>query len=68
MTGYTLRHDGKLKNGATLIEQRGDVVLAKFRGEYVTWKIDAMGGCYWGHYHGQDITKAVAEFNERRSS
>lgn len=63
---YTLRADGKLKNGATLIEQRGDIVLAKSNGfhPYVTWTMDAHGNCHSGHYH-KDLTKAVEEFDER---
>ena len=54
-----------LRNGATIIEQRGDVVLAKWRGEYVTWVVDGEGNAHWGHYHMQDIVSAAEEFNER---
>lgn len=54
-----------LKNGATVIERRGDVVLAKFRDEYVTWKTDDAGNAYWGHYHQDDLESAVAEFTKR---
>ena len=58
----------KLKNGADLIEQRGDVVLAKFRvgkcSSFATWKMDTEGNCYWGHYF-DDIKAAVADFNQR---
>jgi len=63
---YTLNSNGTLKNGATLIEQRGDIVLAKTDGyhPYVTWTMDRDGNCYWGHYHAT-IGEAVAEFNER---
>ena len=54
-----------LANGAEVLEQKGDVVLAKFRDEYVTWKIDDSGNAYWGHYHGKDLVKAANEFAER---
>lgn len=60
---------GTLANGAQVIALAGDVVLAMREGgstsvEYVTWRIDAGGACYWGHYFN-DIAAAAADFNER---
>ena len=56
-----------LKNGATIIQQSGDTVLAKWKKkEYVTWKIDSEGNCYWGHYTN-DILEAIKDFQERKA-
>lgn len=55
----------QLKNGAALIERRGDVVLAKTTGgSYVTWVIDESGNTFWGHYN-RNLEEAVTEFAER---
>lgn len=63
--GYKLV-DRPLKNGTTLIERRGDVVLAKTDGAqpYATWKIDGDGNTYWGHYF-DDLIEAVDDFVRR---
>lgn len=58
-----------LKNGATLIERKNGIVLAKRDQDihpFVTWAEDADGNTYWGHYHG-DLIEAVADFEERAS-
>jgi len=61
----------KLDNGAVLISSHdpkdgmGLSVLAIFRGEFVTWKMDSNGGCYWGHYHGAALKAAVADLYKR---
>jgi hypothetical protein len=56
----------KLNNGAVVIEQKGDVVLARWDrdGKYVTWKVDNEGNAYWGHYFTA-LSDAVADFNKR---
>jgi hypothetical protein len=53
-----------LVNGATVLEQRGNIVLCSWRGEFVTWEVNDSGDAYWGHYH-RTVTAAAEEFNER---
>jgi hypothetical protein len=60
-----------LKNGATEIARlvTGDkiVVLAKRDTDYepyVTWRMDADGNCYWGHYFATH-NEATADFISR---
>ena len=55
-----------LNNGATIIEQRGEVVLAKWRGEFVTWVVNSKGDAFWGNYH-RGLASAVTDFEERAS-
>ncbi len=60
--------DTKLQNGATLIKGViGGAVLAKFRGEFVTWRTGDNGAAYWGHYHGDDLRAAVDDFEKREA-
>lgn len=57
-----------LPNGAEVLASTHEVVLAKFRGEFVTWKwgeIEGKVDCYWGHYHDKDIVAAAKEYEER---
>jgi len=54
----------KLKNGADVIVQRHNHVLARWRGEFVFWTVDNDGNAYWGHYFN-DIEKAVEYFVNR---
>lgn len=66
----------QLDNGAQMIdmtpvqEGRRLIVLAIANGdEYVTWEAAEAGNgwlyCYWGHYFGDDIAEAVADYLER---
>lgn len=58
----------RLPNGAIVIAQRGDAVLALRRGytyePFVTWAIGPDGHTFSGHYFN-DLTEAVADFNTR---
>jgi hypothetical protein len=58
----------ELKNGARVIHQMNDVVLAEWdkgtRVEYVTWRIDNSGNAYCGHYK-QTLAEALADFRKR---
>lgn len=57
----------KLKNGATLLERRGDCVLAMYTGHhhpFVTWRIDQDGNTFLGHYF-QSLEQAAANFAVR---
>lgn len=54
-----------LKNGATVIEQVGDTVLAKIDGNYVTWKVDDDGNTHGGRYFGGDLMEAVKDLQGR---
>lgn len=65
-----------LPNGATLLLSRlrgdgaggdgGYVVLAIVHDdEYVTWRADPAGNCYWGHYFQDDLAGAVRSYMER---
>lgn len=40
----------KLNNGATVLAQMDDVVLCSWGKEFVTWRVDAYGDAYCGHY------------------
>jgi hypothetical protein len=57
-----------LSNGGTLlawkVQRESIVVLALYHNEYVTWLMDADGGCFEGHYH-RDLLEAVEEFKQR---
>jgi len=57
----------KLSNGAVVLDQREDVVLAIWVGRampFVTWRIDENGGCFWGEYH-TTLEAAWTEYQER---
>ena len=56
---------GELKNGATLLQREGNVVLARTHRDYVTWEITDEGDCYWGHYFMDDLSEAMDDFRER---
>jgi hypothetical protein len=58
----------KMNNGAEVLkrDEATGIVLAKFRdSEYVTWMTDDDGIAYWGHYFGDDIVAASADYAER---
>lgn len=55
----------QLKNGAMVTMRRGDIVLAYWRDEFVTWKTDSDGNAYWGHYFGDNWKRAIADFAKR---
>lgn len=63
------RIGAKLPNNATLIRwdniPGGKLVLAKFGNDYVTWRANSEGECYWGHYHQEDLAGAAAEYSTR---
>ena len=67
-----------LANGATVIAAKnssdGMIVLAHWRGEFVTWwsahkHVNRSGCtevvCYLGHYHGSDLLAAVRDWEVR---
>lgn len=58
----------KLKNGASVIDRDGSVVLAKTTGHlpYVTWRINEDGDCFWGNYFAS-LSAADADFRDRVS-
>ena len=71
-TGATNKRKGpgnmqrKLSNGATVLMARamgkattGQVVLAQYNGQLVTWVMDNAGHCFWGHYFGADEQAAA---------
>ena len=54
-----------LKNGATVLESRKDIVLAFVKGAlqpFVIWSLDNENNAYWGHYF-KDMNKASKVFN-----
>jgi len=58
-----------LENGAFVIAQKDDVVLAHWaRGakgiEFITWQVDTEGNAYWGHYK-DDLSEALNDFKKR---
>lgn len=57
----------KLKNGATIIDTNGQVVLANWQGHgrpFVTWRLDQQGNTFLGHYYAS-LIEAVVDFQER---
>ena len=60
-----------LKNGAEILEQQNNVVLAKTDRDFVTWQITDSGDCYWGHYYPRSnenaLVDAVEDFHQRVS-
>ena len=58
----------RLSNGGLVIAVRDDVVLANWNGQYVTWRFDDNGDCYWGRYHGEDFQSASDDFKARASN
>lgn len=58
----------QLKNGAYVLESKatvdGEIVLAKWKNEYVTWMIDKEGDAHWGHYIS-DLPSACEDFSNR---
>jgi len=55
----------KLANGAIILKQEKDVVLALYKGEFVTWRIDEKGNAFWGAYWGRNLEAALANFKGR---
>ena len=53
-----------LANGATVLLRNYDVVLCKWRGEFVPWKTDSNGNAYWGHYF-KWMPDALVDFMDR---
>jgi hypothetical protein len=54
-----------LRNGAEVLAHNHEIVLAIFNGRLVTWNYDAEGNCHWGHYFGEDVDAAHADFYKR---
>lgn len=60
----------KLKNGADILQDLTTpnyrLVLAKWTGahQYVTWRVDDDGNCYWGHYFDNEH-RARADLYQR---
>lgn len=59
----------QLANGATVLAQTDNVVLAENGHEYVTWQVDPQGNTYWGHYFPgltvDSLAEATADFQQR---
>lgn len=55
----------QLRNGATILLAMNDIVLAVFRHEFVTWRVDCQGNCYWGHYFDDDFEEAYNDYKMR---
>ena len=55
----------KLPNGSTVIRYADLIVLAYFNEQFVTWRCDNEGNTYSGHYFGDDIEAAGADFKKR---
>lgn len=58
-------------NGATVVaayraNQDEYVILCRWRGEWVTWRMNHDGDCYWGHYF-TNMVHAVDDIFERVS-
>ena len=54
----------KLKSGATILILMGDLVLARYGHQFVTWNIDESGHAYWGHYF-DSFHEAIKNFHQR---
>ncbi len=55
---------GAYIHGADFSRNGGVVVLAEWRGEFVTWKY-GNEGFFWGHYYTDDAQSALADFMKR---
>jgi hypothetical protein len=53
-----------MKNGATVLEAKGDKVLAMRFREFVVWTVDEEGNAFWGHYT-PSVCEAVETFKEK---
>jgi len=57
-----------LPNGASVLVNKGDQVLASFRGEFVAWTINRKdNSCFWGHYFDKDVNAAFDYFRSKTS-
>lgn len=54
-----------LPNKALILDVQDDIVLCAWNGQYVTWRVDNAGSCYWGHYHGDNLESAFYEYKAR---
>ena len=67
MTAMNLTN--KLPNGAYIlaIDYVAGVVLASTGRDYVTWQFGGndLASTYWGHYFGNDILEAKADYKKR---
>jgi len=66
----TAKFGDMLPNGATFIGSRcrakGEwIVLANYRGEFVTWASTVNGETFWGRYFQTHIVDAVSDFQTR---
>jgi len=50
---------------ATSVDEDRCIVLCLFRGEFVTWSRTEEGYDYSGHYHFQDLSSALEDYNDR---
>ena len=55
----------KLKNGASVIIQRHNHVIARWNGQFVFWTVDTDGNAYWGHYF--DTAEAAIDYFIQRT-
>jgi hypothetical protein len=58
----------RLKNGATVLDQKKDVVIAHQPSSpnhpYVTWVVNSEGDTFWGNYF-DNLPDAVRDFDKR---
>jgi hypothetical protein len=57
------------ENGATVkamyrVEWNRFVILARYHLDWVVWRMDNEGNCYWGNYFGEDLNAATVKFGE----
>lgn len=56
-----LKVGSKMPNGAIVLAQDGELVLAERSGEYVTWRIDFNGNGYSGSYYRWDVNGSKSQ-------
>ena len=63
----TITSGDTLPNGATVvaINRVSRVVLAKFRNEYVSWRIGDNADTYWGRYYSEDYDESWERYMQR---
>lgn len=66
----TAKFGDTLPNGATFIGCRrrapGEyIILANYKGEFVTWAATPNGDTFWGRYFQTHIVDAVSDFQTR---
>ena len=59
-----MNKNDRLANGAFIIDRFRDIILASWRGEFVTWHLNALGATTSGRYF-RDFNAAQSDYASR---